>query len=564
MPATRRRTMKSSQRGAVAEKQPKVDTIDQKDEEMTINKIDKKDEVVMTTKDQKDTGDKIDDRVEMDQDEKEQDQKNQDPAVQNHNDQNYEVNLDENDDDGDDDGADNDDTANLKNVELKNYQTIDEKIAILDSLSKAHPPSLLHNLANLSNIVRPRVYSKVVKTLDPENKEDKAENHMSATITYKDVKMSISKIPGSNLKFASKVAYDLMLAELYGEGHELYEETEAVKELEGQEISVEADPEGYATRQGKYEKLKEKKINKMIKKIENDDKLDDETKAGKIERYQSFKKAKDELLDYDIIYKTFDDVYYRVMHNCVKNRRNSNLGYETKISKITENGEETDIDVKGRQNEKADDTANDPSENEAQTASYKVKITVTKNEQQLFELEEIQRDSTLKGARSEAAYKVVEYLLKNEIIDRISRNDLGRTEKLRRQQNRNQRRGTRGKPVKRKAASTNPEGKTGQGDKVSKNQKTKDTHPPKKSKLELLQSKQIASMQQQMQFMQQQMTMYGFGNQNQHQATQQMVPMMPMMHYNAGQNGQMMMVQPPVMPQTQPQAAARKYYRNRN
>ena len=285
----------------------------------------------------------------------------------------------------------------------KSQKTIEEKIAELDGLSKAHPVALALSLSKECNKLSP--YFKVqiinpknetVKSAnkdekeaenEEENKEDKKETEedgkedskeekekeseqpkkkakfMSATCQYGTLKMTIPFIEGTNIKFANKTAADLLLKHFYSEEHELDETTEKVQEANLQEdgvtsnIKIELDDEEtkerYEKKKEAHEKFLSENVDRMIKSTEKHTVFSEEEKKERIARFEKYRKTvEDKLPSYDDIYKDYDNIYFRVLNNCLNSI--PHLGYKVDIKRIDEDGTETQVDFKktNKENEK--------------------------------------------------------------------------------------------------------------------------------------------------------------------------------------------------------------------
>ena len=111
----------------------------------------------------------------------------------------------ENDDQEDDNDQDDDNES----PEAKETKTIEEKIQDLDKLSKAHPVGLLMSLCKQQNKLRPSY--AVTKAEKVEGQEPT----QTCIARYGELMITIPGIPSDNIKFAKKVAADLILSELY-------------------------------------------------------------------------------------------------------------------------------------------------------------------------------------------------------------------------------------------------------------------------------------------------------------------------------------------------------------
>merc|ERR1712088_678030 len=315
-------------------------------------------------------------------------------------------------------------------AEPKKELTDEEKIAELDKLSKAHPFGLLANLAKLSN--KHRAVFAIAKNEKPEGADDSFEPSMSLTARFGEIKITVPKVAGDNFKFAKKVGADLLLKEMYGETHELDAETEGVKEA-NPDMETAQDPEWYKEKKAEYATSCSERVDRIIKRIGKNDKYDDEQKADKIKKFESWRNCNEDLLEYDEIYKIFDHPYYRVMHNALTFPRSKGLKYSTKLFKF-EGETEVEIPSAGKGEKRTDEEKEAATVEE--TTKYKVCITVFKDDAPLIELEHTDETSKLREAKSEAAYKILEKLLMDKVLDRVTRRDLKNKNDRNNQQNR--------------------------------------------------------------------------------------------------------------------------------
>ena len=189
-----------------------------------------------------------------------------------------EVNADEEEDD------DNDKKASKKEL------TIEEKIEQLDQLSKAHPFGLLMSMCKLQNKLRPAFAVKNATKDEAEGDAIKSPKELSCVARYGDIKITIPKIDSSNLKFAKKVGADLLLSEMYGDDHEMEEDSQKIKNEGG--IEVTKDEEWYSERKEKLENMMGSKVDRMAAKINENKNYDDDEKARRLERIEKFRKTK--------------------------------------------------------------------------------------------------------------------------------------------------------------------------------------------------------------------------------------------------------------------------------
>ena len=177
--------------------------------------------------------------------------------------------------------------------EPKKELTDEEKIAELDKLSKAHPFGLLANLAKLSN--KHRAVFQIAKNEVEKDAKD-VEPSMSLVARFGEVKISVPNVPGENFKFSRKIGADLLLSELYGDKHEIDLETENIKELNGSNLEVTTDADWYKEKKAEYATSCSERVDRIIKRIQKNDRFDEEAKAKKIEKFETWRNPTEELL----------------------------------------------------------------------------------------------------------------------------------------------------------------------------------------------------------------------------------------------------------------------------
>lgn len=203
--------------------------------------------------------------------------------------------ADDNDDEVDDvENNDDVDEAKAKKEPL----TLEEKIALLDKLSKAHPFGLLMNLAKLSNHARPNFKIEVNKK--PENfpKDQTFEKSMTLVVKYGDNKITVPKVPGNNFRFAKKVGADLILKKLYGDDHEVEPETASIMENADANIEYGEDKEWAKEAQDKFNTWSNNRVDKIVARINANDRYNDDVKKVKIEHFEKWRGAFDGLMAY--------------------------------------------------------------------------------------------------------------------------------------------------------------------------------------------------------------------------------------------------------------------------
>lgn len=339
--------------------------------------------------------------------------------------------------------------------------TDEEKIAELDKLSKAHPFGLLANLAKLSN--KHRAVFQIKKN------EGETDESMHLVARFGEIKITVAKVPGENFKFAKKIGSDMILGEIYGDKHELDLETEQVKEA-NPDIEIAQDAEWYKEKKAEYATSCSERVDRIIKRIQKNDKYDEEAKKQKIEKFETWRICKEDVLDYDEVYRVFDHPYYRVMHNALTYPRNKGLKYETKLFKF-EGEKEVEILTAGKgekrtQEEKDANAAAAAAENAETLTKFKVCVTVFQNDKPLLELEHTDETNKLREAKSEAAYKILEKLLLDKVISRVTRREL----KNRNDRNNMRQFGNRNMKGRGKGGNKNQKGNKKGGNKANPNQ----------------------------------------------------------------------------------------------
>jgi len=313
----------------------------------------------------------------------------------------------------------------------KKELTIEEKIEQLDQLSKAHPFGLISNLCKLSNHYKS--YYEIEKKTEGEG--DKKEKYMQVIARYGATKITIPKIPGDNFRFAKKIGADLLLHHLYADDHEIDDKTKELKE--STEITTETDEEWYKEKKEVHEKYCNARVDKIVKKIRDNDRYSDEDKKTKIEKFETWRKCAENLLEYDEVYKMFDNPYYRVMHNAISYPKNRNLSYVCTVQKAEDPTVKTieevnwiDIPITAKGEKRSEATKafyEELSKNKdegAATPKIRITIKVSNNDQVILELQHAAENNNLKEIKSDAAYKVLEQLLRDGTIPKVTRKDL--------------------------------------------------------------------------------------------------------------------------------------------
>lgn len=350
-------------------------------------------------------------------------------------------------DDENDEENDGEDEEPNKEKKKKEPLTLEEKIAELDKLSKAHPVGLLRNLAKLQNHYKPFFTTTQNKKPEDHPEGEAFEQTMALIARYGNLKVDIKKINGNNFKFARKVGSDIILKHLYGEDHETEKETQDVMNADGN-VEYSTDEEWWTEAKEKHEKYTTARIDKIVARINSSEKMDEEKKKERIERVEKWRIMNEELLSYDEIYKIFDHPYYKVLNNALY--LNKQLKYETKLYKYEGDNEiEIAIPKRGGNKRKTDsdeaDTdkptqssiiAEEENSAEEKLTKFKVCIKVLKNNECILELEHVDDTTKLREAKSEASYKVLEKLLNDDILPVVNRRHL-------RSQDRDNRRGGR-------------------------------------------------------------------------------------------------------------------------
>lgn len=305
-------------------------------------------------------------------------------------------------------------------AEPKKPLTAEEKVAQLDRLSKAHPFGLLANLCKLTNKYKPYFNIKKNEAAEGEDKE-KFEKSMTVIARFGELKITIPAVAGDNFKFAKKVSADLILHQLYGDDHEMDAETAAI--MESGTVEIGSDPEWYAEKKAIYEKFCNNKVDRIVTRVNANDKYDEEEKKTKIAKFESWRTCTETVLDYDEVYRHFDHPYYRVMHNVLTMAKG--MKYETTLFKYEgENEVEIPLAGKGGKRTHEEREASMESESAEGTTKFKVCIKVFKDNDVCLELEHVDETSKLREAKSEAAYKILEKLLSDGTIGAVNRRHL--------------------------------------------------------------------------------------------------------------------------------------------
>ena len=100
---------------------------------------------------------------------------------------------------------------------------------------------------------------------------------MNLVARYCELKVTVPRIPGRSEKFARRVGADLILSRLYGEAHTMDHETEVIqKEFTG--ITYEVDREWYEEKEKEAQKVRDKKVDRMVNRLDMNEKLPAEEK----------------------------------------------------------------------------------------------------------------------------------------------------------------------------------------------------------------------------------------------------------------------------------------------
>lgn len=154
--------------------------------------------------------------------------------------------------------------------------SLDDKFAILDGFSKANPVLLLRQLALLSNRAKPEFTAKITKD------ESTGKFSTSLVAHYHNIKITIPQIPTRSERFAMKIGSDLILSEIYGDEHISDIETLEIKELNGTGLVIEKDEEYAVEKEKEQQKVRDKKADRMVNRIQVSENTSDEVKAEKI------------------------------------------------------------------------------------------------------------------------------------------------------------------------------------------------------------------------------------------------------------------------------------------
>lgn len=329
---------------------------------------------------------------------------------------------------------------------------IDEKLEALDGLSKASPSGLLAQLALLSNKAKPEYVTKIEK--DPET----SKFSINLTARYCDLKVTVPKIPGKSEKFARRVGADLILEEIYNKDcdthseqtkedgdnssgliHELDPHTEQIKEdCPGIEIS--RDHGWYVEKEKEAQKLRDKKVDRMLNRLQVNDKLSEEERAKRTAKFEAWRNPIQHNLDYDDVYRKFDHPYFRVLCNVIRR-----VGWRMKC-KITKtvNGVQVEVGKKGEKRTKAKEEDNESSEHSiseegsrGQILPYVVNLSILDRSGKSIKKDTCynRETETIKEAKSEAAYNVLKEMLVSGELRYVGKLDGRFPEKFNRRRN---------------------------------------------------------------------------------------------------------------------------------
>ena len=336
------------------------------------------------------------------------------------------------------DEEDNDDAENEEDEEAEDPNkplTIEDKIERLDQLSKAHPFALIANLAKLSNHYKS--YYEITKKTEGEG--DKAEKYMEVVARYGSIKINVGKLAGENFRYAKKIGADLLLHHLYPEDHEIDDQTKEI--VEKNQPTTETDEEWYKEKKEAYEKSASDRVDRILKKVRDNDRYSDEQKKEKTERFEKWRVFDQDLMDYDDVYKVFDNPYFRVMHNAITIPKHKNLSYVLSLQKAEDPNVQSidqvnwiDVPTTGKGEQRSEETkafyeelSKNAADENAPKPKIRVTINVSKNGLGILELQHAAENNNLKEIKSDAAYKVLEQLLRDGTIDKVSRKELKNT-----------------------------------------------------------------------------------------------------------------------------------------
>lgn len=305
----------------------------------------------------------------------------------------------------------------------------DEKRAVLDGLSKANPTFLLRQLALLSNRAYPEFVAKIEK--DPATKKFTT----SLTARYNDTKITIPKIPTRSERHAIKIGSDLILHQLYGELHLLEPETLDIKELNQEALTITKDVEYFTEKEKEQQKIRDKKADRMVNRINLNEKIGVEEKQVKIARFEAWRKPLENQLDYDEIYKKFDHPYFRILCNIIR-RCGFRMTYD--IYKVLEGKEDElvkKVDRRRGKRESKDGSGNSSGSEKESIESekvvdegqveYRINIVIThgKSKNEILDFKFGPNNLNLKELKSEASYKALQKLISQNDIRTISKID---------------------------------------------------------------------------------------------------------------------------------------------
>lgn len=337
-------------------------------------------------------------------------------------------------------------TAVTTEAEEEDEYTIED----LDKLAKAHPYGLLVNISRVCNDVAPKFDVVEVSSQEKENEiagvdkkeemdtEEKFEPYMVFTGNFRNIELHLPKVAGDNQKFAVKVGCDLILQKLYGTDHDLDDHTTAVLESTTPEWSE--NEEWYTSAKETFDEKVAKNVEKIIGRIEKSKRWTDEEKEKRYERFNAWKVRREDLPNYDEIYKLFDNPYFRVLHNCI--RRERELKYTFDAVRIFPDGTEKEIRSRNRrypkkEEDKEDDDEDTKEEDSAENADesaadidnaekykdskVKVSIKVTKDDEVVAESENVNEEGRISECKSDAAYGCLEKLLTDKVVKKLYR-----------------------------------------------------------------------------------------------------------------------------------------------
>merc|ERR1712157_284954 len=280
-------------------------------------------------------------------------------------------------------------------------------------------------------------YYEITKKTEGEG--DKAEKYMEVVARYGSIKINVGKLAGENFRYAKKIGADLLLHHLYPEDHEIDDQTKEI--LEKNQPTTETDEEWYKEKKAVYEKSASDRVDRILKKVRDNDRYSDEQKKEKTERFEKWRVFDQDLLDYDDVYKVFDNPYSRVMHNAITMPKHKNLSYVISLQKAEDPNVQSidqvnwiDVPTTGKGEQRSEETkafydelSKHGADENAPKPKIRVTINVSKNGLGILELQHAAENNNLKEIKSDAAYKVLEQLLRDGTIDVVTRKQLKNT-----------------------------------------------------------------------------------------------------------------------------------------